>query len=94
MITETAEVEAALEPLRARGLPVNFQQLVIKGAEATAEESRAAAEDDDRRQRLRERFLERISTGAGLDLDILTDPSRPAWRRPSIERLLEEADER
>ncbi len=94
MITETAEVEAALEPLRTRGIPVNFQRLVIRGAEATAEEARAAADDDERRRQLRERFIQRMETGAGLDLDILTDPSRPAWRRPSVERLLEELDER
>jgi len=43
MITETAEVETALAPLRAQGIPVNFQRLVIKGAEATAAEADAAA---------------------------------------------------
>jgi hypothetical protein len=93
MITETAEIEAALEPLRTRGIPVNFQRLVIKGAEATVDENRLAAEEEERKLRLRERFLERLHTGQGLDLDILADPSRPAWRRPSverIERLLEE----
>jgi len=40
MITETAGVEAALEPLRARGIPVNFQHLVIKGAEADTTNNR------------------------------------------------------
>jgi hypothetical protein len=90
MITETAEVEAALEPLRARGIPVNFQSLVIKGAEAAVDAVQTAAEDDERRRQARERFLERTLTGAGLDLDILADPSRPAWKRPSIDRLLED----
>lgn len=91
MITETAEVEAALEPLRSRGIPFSFQKLAIKGAEATMAELRATAEEEDRRRAARERFLERTRTGAGLDLDILSDAGRPAWKRPSIEQLLEES---
>ena len=93
MITETAEVEAALEPLRARGIPVNFQHLVIKGAEATVNGVEARADGDAQRLRLRERFLERTLTGRGLDLDIVADPSRPGSRRPDLERLLDEADD-
>ncbi len=88
MITETAEVEAALEPLRARGIPVNFQRLVVKGANATAEEVDAAAEDGEQRREAREGFIQWMHDGCpGIDLDILTDPSRPAWRRPSVERV-------
>jgi hypothetical protein len=88
MITETAEIEAALEPLRARGIPVSFQRLVIKGAEATAEESQATAEDEERRREARERFIQWMHDGCpGIDLDILADPSRPAWRRLSVERI-------
>jgi hypothetical protein len=93
MVTETAEIEAALEPLRAQGLPISFPELVIRGAQAIAAESQAAAADDERRRAGRERFLKRTRTGKGFDLDIISDPSRPAWRRPSverIERLLEE----
>jgi len=88
MITETADVEAALEPLRALGLPVNFQRLVIRGAEATAEEARAVADDDERRRQLRERFIQWMDDGCpGIDIDVLTDPSRPAWSRPSVEHI-------
>lgn len=87
MITETAEIEAALAPLRARGIAVNFQRLVIKGAEATVEESRTATEDEERRRVAREEFLKWTLEGApGLDIDL----SRPAWKRPSVEKLLEE----
>ncbi len=87
MITETAEVEAALAPLRARGIPVNFQRLVIKGAEATAEETRIAAGDEGRRHKTREEFLRWTLEGApGLDIDL----TRPAWKRPSVEKLFEE----
>jgi hypothetical protein len=90
MITETVEVETALEPLRLRGIPVSFHQLVIKGAETTMEEARAGEVEDTRRRAARERFLERMRTGAGLDLDVALDLSRPAWKRPSVERLLED----
>jgi hypothetical protein len=91
MITETVEIETALEPLRLRGIPVNFHQLVIKGAKATIEETRAGEAEDARRRAARERFLERMRTGAGLDLDVALDLGRPAWKRPSVERLLEES---
>lgn len=88
MITETAEVEAALEPLQAQGIPVNFQRLVIKGAEATMRERLALAEDEESRLRTRERFLDWTREGApGLDLDT----TRSAWQRPSIEKLLEDS---
>ncbi len=88
MITETAEVEAALEPLRTRGIPINFQRLVIKGAAATAEEALAAADDEKQRREARESFVQWMHDGCpGVDLDVLADPSRPAWRRPSVERI-------
>ncbi len=88
MITETAEVEAALEPLRTRGIPLNFQRLVIKGAQATVEEDRAGADDEARRREARESLIQWMHDGcAGIDLDVLADPGRPAWRRPSVERV-------
>jgi hypothetical protein len=88
MITETREIEAALEPLRTRGIPISFPELVIKGAEATIEQERLATESDEQRRAARERFLEWTLEGApGLDLDL----SRSAWKRPSIEKLLEES---
>lgn len=90
MITETVEIEAALEPLRTRGIPISFPELVLKGAEASLEETRRAENDEKRSLAARERFLERTRTGAGLDLDVALDLSRPAWKRPSVERLLEE----
>jgi hypothetical protein len=88
MITETVEIETALEPLRAQGIPVNFQRLVVKGAEATMSEHRALAEDAESRLQARERFLDWTREGApGLDLDT----TRSAWKRPSIEKLLEDS---
>lgn len=87
MITETAEIEAALKPLRARGIPISLPKLVIRGAEATIAEARESKAEEERRRAARERFLHWTSEGApGLDLDL----SRPAWKRPSIEKLLEE----
>ena len=87
MITETAEIETALEPLRAQGLPISFPELVVRGAEAKAAEIRESEADEERRREARERFLKWTLEGApGLDIDL----SRPAWRRPSIEKLLEE----
>jgi hypothetical protein len=88
MITETAEVETALQPLRSKGIPISFQRLVIKGAEATMAKALESDEEEARRRASRERFLERTRTGAGLDLDIALD--RPGWKRPSVEKLLEE----
>jgi hypothetical protein len=90
MITETAEIEMALEPLRARGVSVTLPELVIKGAKTTLAEVQAAADDADHNRAARERFLERARTGAGLDPDILLDPRRPAWKRPEVDELLEE----
>ncbi len=90
MITETPEIEIALEPLRARGVPVALPELVIKGAEMTLAEVQATAEDEGRRLAARERFLERTRSGAGLDLDIMLDPRRSAWERPEVDELLEE----
>ena len=86
MITETVEVEIALAPLRSRGIPISFQRLVIKGAEATMAETREGDEEKARRRASRERFLEWTRAGNGLDIDL----SRPGWKRPSVEKLLDE----
>ena len=79
MITETAEIEAALEPLRAREVPVSLPELLIKGAAATMDEARAIDEDDERRRASRERFLERTRSGAGLDVDIGPGARERMW---------------
>ncbi len=79
MITETAEVEAALDKLRTRGISVGLSELVIKGAEARVEEARATELDDARRRALRERFLERTRSGAGLDVDIGPGARERTW---------------
>ncbi len=79
MITETAEVEAALEPLRVRGIPVGLSELVIKGAEAKTAEVRANEADDARRRALRTRFEERTRSGTGLDVEIGPGTRERTW---------------
>jgi hypothetical protein len=87
MITETAEIEAAIEPLRMRGIRVSFPDLVIKGAKAAVDEARRMEGDEEHRRAARERFIEWTQAGApGLDLDL----DRSGWKRPSVEKLLDE----
>ena len=78
-ITETDAVERALEPLRARGVEVDFGELVTLGAAAKAEQLDAAVDDEQRRAELRARFLERTSTGAGIDVDALVEAREQGW---------------
>lgn len=78
-ITETTAVEQALAPLRARGVAVDFADLVARGAAAKLRELDAGAQGEQRREALREAFLERTRTGAGLDLDAAPAVREGGW---------------
>ena len=55
MITETAEVEEALAPLRERGAKIDFRRLVVLGAQAQMTEiERIEADDADLKARQQE----------------------------------------
>jgi hypothetical protein len=76
MITETAELEEALAPLRERGVKIDFRQLLVLGARTRMDQIEQSDEDradEKARQRAAmERIVERI------DVDVLL--SDEAWR--------------
>jgi hypothetical protein len=85
MITETDEVGVALDRVRAVDPDgkVNLAELVILGAGAKVEQLERDRDDDARRATLRERFLERTRSGAGVDWDALADVHEHGWAHGS-----------
>jgi hypothetical protein len=81
-VTETDRVERALAPLRAEGVDVDFADLVIRGARATVDDLRAAADDDARRAALREQFLARTRSAHGFDLEAALSVRERGWTGP------------
>lgn len=73
MITETDEVGVALERVRQADPDhaFNLAELVVLGAERKIEMLERSPHDDEHRAELRERFLRRGRTGAGVDWDLL-----------------------
>jgi hypothetical protein len=74
-ITETTRVREALEPLRQAGIEIDFAELIVLGAANRLRELEAAemAEemDDERKAALRQRLVERLHTGKGIDIEAL-----------------------
>lgn len=85
MVTETDAVGAALDRVRSADPDgdVNLAELVILGAGAKVEQLDLAREDGERRAALREAFLGRTRTGAGIDWDALTDVHEHGWSHRS-----------
>jgi hypothetical protein len=81
MVTETDAVGAALERVRQAdpGHTISLSELVVLGAERKLELIRQARSDDERCAELRERFLTRTRTGAGIDWDALHDAHDRGW---------------
>jgi hypothetical protein len=81
MVTETEEVGGALDRVRAVDPDgkVNLAELVVLGAEAKVEQLVRHRDDEARRAALRESFLERTRTGAGIDWDALTHAHEHGW---------------
>jgi hypothetical protein len=81
MVTETDEVEGALDRVRAADPDgkVNLAELVVLGADAKVKELARHRDDDARRAALRESFLDRTRTGAGIDWDALTHVHEHGW---------------
>ena len=76
MITETAEVEQALAPLRARGAKIDFGRLVVLGAQAEMVELDNKQADDANRKARQQEALDAIREL--VDIDVLL--SDEAWR--------------
>jgi hypothetical protein len=81
MITETDEVGAALERVRQAdpSRTVNLAELVVLGAERKVDLIEREQGDDERRAELRERFLSRTRTGAGVDWEALQNVHDRGW---------------
>jgi len=78
-VTETEEVERALEPLRERGVPFDLAQLVVLGAAALEQQVVARERDDELRRARREQFLERTRRGLGIDVDVAVRVRDQGW---------------
>ena len=81
MVTETDEVGAALDRVR-RAAPdtsVNLGELLVLGADRKVQQLEQARRDDERRAELRERFLQRTRSGAGIDWDALAEVHESGW---------------
>jgi galactokinase len=80
-VTETERVERALQPLRDAGVPIDFTELVARGAESVADELAASVADDERRLVLRRAFVQRSASGTGYDVPAVGDARALAWER-------------
>ncbi len=67
-ITETPRIREALEPLREAGIKVDLAELVVLGAEIRLREIEAEEADEQRKAALRQRLIERLRTGKGIDI--------------------------
>jgi hypothetical protein len=76
MITETAEVERALAPLRAKGAKIDFGRLVVLGARAQVAE--IEDHEEDRIARLERQRLAADEIRDLVDPDVLL--ADEAWR--------------
>jgi hypothetical protein len=85
MVTETDEVGAALERIRQAdpSHTINLPELVVLGAERKVELIEQERHDDEHRAKLRERFLSRTRTGAGIDWEALQDVHDRGWAHPA-----------
>jgi hypothetical protein len=81
MITETDEVGRALQRVRDAdpGHPVSLTELVVLGAERKVALIDQQRGDERRRGELRERFLARTRSGAGIDWQALQDVHDRGW---------------
>jgi hypothetical protein len=81
MVTETDEVAAALDRVRAADPngAISLPELVILGAECKVEQLERQHLDNAVRAQLREQFLERTRTGEGVDWDALTGVREHGW---------------
>jgi len=81
MVTETDEISAALDRVRAAtdSARVSLGELVLLGAERKVELVEAERDDADRRAVLRERFLDRTRSGDGVDFDALLRAHDAGW---------------
>lgn len=79
-ITETAEIERALRPLRqwTHGR-VDLGELVRLGAGVKLEQLQREEANARERAALRERFLERTRTGDGVDFERLREVHERGW---------------
>jgi hypothetical protein len=81
MITETDDVQAALDRLRALDPDgrVDFGELVVLGARAKTDKIERRRIDDEQRAALRERFIERTRSGDGIDWDAMSQVRESGW---------------
>jgi hypothetical protein len=87
MVTETDEVGAALDRVRAADPDgtVSLAELVVLGAACKLDQLEEARRDDQRRATLREQFLQRTRTGEGVDWDALVDVHDRGWTHAAHE---------
>jgi hypothetical protein len=78
-ITETPRVRDALEPLRRRGVPVELGDLVVRGAADRLREVEAEEPEEQRKARLRQRLVERLRTGKGIDIAAAYEVREHGW---------------
>jgi hypothetical protein len=79
MITETPRVREALEPLRRRGVPVEYGDLVVRGAEDRLRELDAEEPKEQRDAELRRQLVEQLHTGEGLDVAAAYEVREHGW---------------
>ena len=78
-ITETPRVRAALEPLRRRGVKIEWSDLVVRGAEERLRELEEERAEEERRRELRLDLVRRLHTGEGLDVAATYEVRETGW---------------
>jgi len=78
-IAETPRVREALEPLRRRGVKIEWSDLVVRGAEQRLRELELDKAEEERRRRLRLDLVRRLHTGEGLDVAAAYEVRETGW---------------
>lgn len=78
-VTETPPVQAALDRLRIRGIPIELGDLLVRGARDRLAEEDHGILDEDRRHERRQRFLARSSSADGVDVVAALEVHEHGW---------------
>lgn len=78
-VTETPPVREALDELRRRGIKVELGDLVIRGARDRVAEHEGANDDEAHRAELRQRLVQRLRSGEGIDVQAAYEVREHGW---------------
>jgi hypothetical protein len=80
-VTVTPPLQEARDRLRRRGVNASVAELALAGARELLAQAEAAESDDQRREALRRRLVQRLREGDALDAEALIAVREHGWTR-------------